>query len=71
MDWKRKFTSRKFWLCVAAFLASVSASVAGLQTDEPFIAAIGVVCSVISAAIYATAEAAVDIGQRGDNGKTE
>ena len=46
----RKVTSRKFWLCTAAFLGSVATSVAGIAT----------VCGVASAAIYAAAEQAVD-----------
>lgn len=59
-DLKRKLTSRKFWICVAAFLASIGASIAGLQTQNEFVTALGTVCAVISAAIYAAAEAAVD-----------
>lgn len=56
----RKLTSRKFWIAVAAFLASVGASVAGIQTENTTIATVGIVCSVASAAIYAAAEAYVD-----------
>lgn len=29
----RKVTSRKFWLCTAAFLGSVATSVAGIAAD--------------------------------------
>ena len=54
----RKLTSRKFWLCTAAFLGSVATSVAGIATDNQTVAAIGTVCGV--AAIYAAAEQAVD-----------
>ena len=60
MDIKRKITSRKFWLCVAAFLASIGASIAGIQTSDTVITTIGTVCAIISAAIYAAAEASVD-----------
>lgn len=56
----RKLTSRKFWLCAAAFLGSVAASVAGLATDNQEVVAIGTVCGVASAAIYVAAEQAVD-----------
>lgn len=56
----KKLTSRKFWLCTAAFLGSVAASVAGLATDNQAVVAIGTVCGVASAAIYAAAEQAVD-----------
>lgn len=40
----RKVTSRKFWLCTAAFLGSVATSVAGIATDNQTVAAIGTVC---------------------------
>lgn len=64
MDLKRKITSRKFWLCVAAFLASIAASITGLQSNNEIVATIGIVCSVISAAIYAAAEAYVDAAHK-------
>lgn len=57
---KGKLTSRKFWICVAAFLASVGSSIAGLATSNHRIAVIGIVCTVLSSAIYAAAEAYVD-----------
>lgn len=59
-DIVRKLTSRKFWLCLAAFLGSIAASIAGIATDNQTVAAIGTVCGVASAAIYAAAEQAVD-----------
>lgn len=55
-----KLTSRKFWICVAAFLASIATSIAGLCTTNQTIAAVGIVCGIISAAIYAFCEAWVD-----------
>lgn len=55
-----KLTSRKFWICVAAFLASVATSISGLVTDNQTVAIIGTVCGILSAAIYAAAEAYVD-----------
>lgn len=64
MDLKRKITSRKFWLCVAAFLASIATSVTGLQSNNEMVATIGIVCSVVSAAIYAAAEAYVDAAHK-------
>lgn len=63
----RKLTSRKFWICVAAFLASVATSVTGLQSNNQIIASIGIVCSIISAAIYASAEAYVDAARKETN----
>ncbi len=56
----RKLTSRKFWLALAAMLGSVGASVAGLQSGNDTVTAVGVIASVLSAAIYAGAEAYVD-----------
>ena len=56
----RKLTSRKFWLCLAAFLGSIAASIAGITTSNDTVAIVGTVCGVISAAIYAAAEQAVD-----------
>jgi len=55
-----KLKSRKFWISVAAFLASVATSIAGLATDNTTVAIVGTVCGILSAAIYAAAEAYVD-----------
>ena len=55
-----KLTSRKFWICVAAFLASIAASIAGIQQANPTVTVVGTVCGIISAAIYAFCEAWVD-----------
>lgn len=57
---KEKLTSRKFWICVAAFLASVATSIAGLATDNQSVLIIGTVSGILSAAIYAFCEAWVD-----------
>ena len=50
-----KFTSRKFWMAVAAFLASFAAGVTGIA--DPTVCA---VCMALSAGIYAACEAYVD-----------
>lgn len=60
MSMKDKLTSRKFWICVAAFLGSVAASVSGIVTDNKWVTTIGVAAGVLSAAIYAFCEAWVD-----------
>ena len=52
--------SRKFWISVAAFLGSIAASVAGLASGEKWITITGVICGMLSAAIYAAAEAYTD-----------
>ena len=55
-----KLTSRKFWICVAAFLASVATSIAGITTSNQTVIVIGTICGILSAAIYAFCEAWVD-----------
>lgn len=60
MDWKQKLSSRKFWICVAAFLGSIATSIAGICTSNQTVIVIGTVCGILSAAIYAFCEAWVD-----------
>lgn len=55
-----KLTSRKFWICVAAFLASIAVSISGLTSNNTTVTAIGTICGIFSAAIYAFCEAWVD-----------
>lgn len=55
-----KLTSRKFWICVAAFLGSIAASISGIVTENQTVVIIGTVCGILSAAIYAFCEAWVD-----------
>ena len=64
---KRKLTSRKFWVSVAAFLGSIGSSVAGLATNNEVVASIGIVCAMLSAAIYAAAESVVDAANASAN----
>ena len=52
--------SRKFWLCVAAFLGSVATSIVGLKTDNQTVLIIGTVCGILSCAIYSFCEAWID-----------
>lgn len=63
---RSKLTSRKFWLAVAAFLGSIAASVAGIVTEEKWITITGIVCGMLSAAIYAACEAYVDATYKND-----
>ena len=44
----------------AAFLGSLGSNITGLATHNTKLAIVGGVCAVLSAAIYAAAEAAVD-----------
>ena len=55
-----KLTSRKFWICVAAFLGSIATSISGIVTDNQVVIIIGMICGILSAAIYAFCEAWVD-----------
>lgn len=55
-----KLKSRKFWLCVAAFLASVGTSIAGIRSDNQIVASCGIICTILASGIYAFAEAWVD-----------
>ena len=61
-----KLRSRKFWISVAAFLGSIAASVAGIVTEEKWVTIVGVICGMLSAAIYAAAEAYVDAAHADD-----
>lgn len=64
MEIKKKLTSRKFWLSTAAFLGSIAVSVSGIQIGNETITTLGVVCGVVSAAIYAACEAYVDAAKK-------
>ena len=55
-----KLKSRKFWICVAAALASLGTGISGIVVGNQTLAIMGSVCTVISAAIYAFCEAWVD-----------
>lgn len=56
----KNFSSRKFLLSVAAFLASIGGSITGVVTDNQALTIAGAVCTMLSAAIYAALEAYVD-----------
>lgn len=55
-----KLQSRKFWISVAAFLASFGTGIVGLANGNETVAIAGGICTVLSAAIYAACEAYVD-----------
>jgi len=60
MDWKNKLSSRKFWLCVAAALASLGTGISGLVQGNNTLALAGGILLVISSSIYAFCEAWID-----------
>lgn len=68
---KMKLKSRKFWICVAAFLGSIGTSIAALHTGNEIVSAIGIVCAIVSAAIYAFCEAWVDSKAVNSKGRSE
>lgn len=61
---KNKWFSRKFLISAAAFLGSLGASITGMVINNQVISTIGVICTVVSAAIYAAAEAYVDASHK-------
>lgn len=62
-----KFLSRKFLISVAAFLGSAGGSIAGIATGSSTLTTVGIVCTVLSAAIYAATEAYVDAASASSN----
>lgn len=56
----KKLLSRKFILSLAAFFGSIGASIVGLKVENEILATAGIICMVLSTAIYAAAEAYVD-----------
>ncbi len=67
----KKLTSRKFWICVAAFLASIAVSISGIHSNNETVVAIGTVCGIISAAIYAACESWIDAKAVGKGNRDE
>lgn len=55
-----KLKSRKFWMAVASILGSVAAAIAGLAIDNEVVTVVGIICGVVSAAIYEIVEAVLD-----------
>lgn len=55
-----KLSSRKFWVAVAAALASIGTSIGGIATGNAEVTKFGVVCLIVSQAIYSFCEAYVD-----------
>lgn len=65
IDWKRKLSSRKFWVFVAAFAVSVVM----LFTSGPEIAdkISGVILALGSVVVYTIGESAVDAAHKDEN----
>ena len=63
---KNKFMSRKFLICLAAFLSAVATELMGYFSDNKTLMIIGASCKVLSAGIYAACEAHVDAAHCND-----
>lgn len=61
---KSKWTSRKFWICVAAGLSAFGTGISGVIVGNETLAIVGSVCGVLSATIYAFCEAWVDASNK-------
>lgn len=59
-----KYLSRKFLISLAAFLGSLGATIGGFATSNEKVVIFGVVCTALSAAIYAACEAYVDAAKK-------
>lgn len=55
-----KLTSRKFLICLAAFLAAMATGIANAAVGNEIIASVGIACGILATAIYAACEASVD-----------
>ena len=55
-----KLKSRKFWICVAAALASLGTGISGIVAGNEKLAIAGAILTVISSSIYAFCEAWID-----------
>lgn len=55
-----KLKSRKFLMCLAAFLLSVATSLSSLASGDEVTLSVGTIAAIIIAAAYAACEAAVD-----------
>lgn len=56
----KKLLSRKFILSFASFIGSIGTSIAGLKCDNETVVIIGIICSMLSTAIYTASEAYID-----------
>lgn len=52
MDNNINWKSRKFWISIAAMLASIGSSIAGLTLQNTTVVAVGIICTVLAGGIY-------------------
>lgn len=65
IDWKRKLTSRKFWLAIAGFVTGVALIFTAGITEETLTGAVMALGSVVA---YIVGEGIADCGKGGGNG---
>lgn len=65
IDWKRKLTSRKFWLAVSGFVVGVILAFNGSSTTAETVS--GCIMSGASVIAYALGEGLSDAANVGDN----
>lgn len=51
-------------MAVATFLGSIGTSIAGLATTNKYVATAGIICAVVSTAIYQVCESIVDASHK-------
>lgn len=65
IDWKRKLTSRKFWLAVASFVSMLIVAFGGSESDAAQIAALIMAGATVIG--YAIGEGLADGLNKGDD----
>ena len=65
IDWKRKLTSRKFWMAIAGFVVGIIMAVNGSAEVAETVS--GCIMSGASAIAYIIGEGLADSGNSGDN----
>ena len=69
IDWKRKLTSRKWWISVAAFVAMMIVALGGGEETAQTVTAL--IMAGASAIAYTIGEGLADMGHGGDVTETE
>lgn len=66
IDWKKKLTSRKFWIAIAGFITGVILAFKGSSETAETIS--GCIMSAASVIAYILGEGLIDSGKNGGNG---
>ena len=68
MDWKRKLTSRKFWLAIAGFVSGILVAVGRQEISETVA---GLIMSGASVVAYIIGEGMTDVAHAGQQEEEE